>query len=62
MAPLFPPEAITALHPAAAGVPRRLNRMADLALLVAYAEEMSHPDLRTVAIAARELDPDHLAA
>jgi len=60
--PLFSPEAIAALHHAAGGVPRRLNRMADLALLVAYAEEMPRPDLRTIAIAARELDPDHLAA
>lgn len=60
--PLFPPEALAALHHAAAGLPRRLNRMADLALLVAYAEDMPHPDIRTVAIAARELDPDHLAA
>ncbi len=59
--PLFSPDALSALHHAAAGFPRRLNRMADLALLVAYAEEMPHPDLRTVAIAARELDPDHLA-
>jgi len=59
---LFPPEALAALHHAAAGLPRRLNRMADLALLVAYAEDLPHPDIRTVAIAACELDPDHLAA
>jgi type II secretory pathway predicted ATPase ExeA len=60
--PLFPPEALAALHRAADGLPRRLNRLADLALLIAYAEGLPSPDGRTVAIAAREADLDALAA
>jgi type II secretory pathway predicted ATPase ExeA len=59
---LFAPEAIGALHRAANGLPRRLNRLADLALLIAYAEGLSHPDLHAVTIAAREADLDALAA
>ena len=61
-APLFAPDALTALHRAAAGNPRRLNRLADLALLIAYAEGEPHPDAHAIAIAARETDPDGLAA
>jgi type II secretory pathway predicted ATPase ExeA len=61
-APLFTPEALTALHRAADGLPRRLNRLADLALLIAYAESLPSPDARTVAIAARDLDTDIRAA
>jgi type II secretory pathway predicted ATPase ExeA len=60
--PLFTAEALAALHQAADGHPRRLNRLADLALLIAYAEGLPHPDPRTVAIAAREADFDALAA
>jgi type II secretory pathway predicted ATPase ExeA len=61
-APLFSPESLTSLHRAADGVPRRLNRLADLSLLIAYAEGLPEPDSRAVAIAARELDLDSLAA
>jgi type II secretory pathway predicted ATPase ExeA len=60
--PLFPDEALAALHRASDGLPRRLNRLADLALLIAYAEGLPRPDARTVAVAARECDPDVLAA
>jgi len=60
--PLFPPESLSALHHAATGLPRRLNRIADMALLLAYAEDLPSADLRTVAIAARELYPEHPAA
>jgi type II secretory pathway predicted ATPase ExeA len=59
---LFGPEALAALHRAADGIPRRLNRLADLALLIAYAEGLPSPEPRTIAIAAREFDPDGLAA
>ncbi len=61
-ATLFDSEALVALHHAAEGLPRRLNRLADLALLVAYAEDRDRVDARAVAIAAREAMPDHLAA
>lgn len=60
--PLFSPEALDLLHQASEGFPRRLNRLADLALLIAYAEEQARPDARAVSIAARELDLDSLAA
>ena len=60
--PLFGAAEIVALHRAADGLPRRLNRLADLALLIAYAEELPRPDSRAVAIAAREADLDSLAA
>jgi type II secretory pathway predicted ATPase ExeA len=61
-APLFAAEALALLHRAAGGIPRRLNRLADLALLIAYAEGIPFPEPRTIAIAAREFDPDGLAA
>ena len=59
---LFDPTALSALHRAADGLPRRLNRLADLALLIAYAEGLPRPDARAVGVAAREADPEHLAA
>jgi type II secretory pathway predicted ATPase ExeA len=60
--PLFAPEALAALHSASEGLPRRLNRLADLALLIAYAQRRTRPDASTVAIAARELDIEPQAA
>ena len=59
---LFTPAALASLHYHAAGLPRRLNRLADLALLVGYAQDLAIVDTPTIAIAARELDPDGLAA
>ena len=59
---LFPPDALAALVRAGEGLPRRLNRVADFALLVAYAENLPRADARAVAIAVRETDPDSLAA
>jgi type II secretory pathway predicted ATPase ExeA len=59
---LFPPEALAALHHASDGLPRRLNRLADLSLLIAYAQSQPHPDATTVAIAARECLQEPLAA
>lgn len=61
-APLFEPDALAALHRAADGLPRRLNRLADLALLIAYARDCPRPDRDAVLAAAREADPDGLAA
>ncbi len=56
--PLFSPEALTALHRAGDGLPRRLNRLADLALLIAYAQDLATADASVVAIAAREFNRD----
>lgn len=60
--PLFAPEALAALHHAALGVPRRLNHVADLALLIAFAEGAPIVDARIVGVAAREFQGDPLAA
>ena len=60
--PLFSPAALTALYHAASGLPRRLNRIADLALLIAYAQDLAIADESTIAIAAREFNQDGLAA
>jgi type II secretory pathway predicted ATPase ExeA len=60
--PLFGREALADLHIAALGVPRRLNHLADLSLLVAFAEGRPQVDPRIVAIAAREFQLDPLAA
>jgi type II secretory pathway predicted ATPase ExeA len=59
---LFTPEALAELHLAAQGVPRRLNHLADMSLLIAYAESRPVVDPRIVAIAAREFHCDPLAA
>jgi type II secretory pathway predicted ATPase ExeA len=61
-APLFSSEALAALHHNADGLPRRLDHLADLSLLIAYAEGHAQADSRAVAIAAREFQLDHVAA
>jgi type II secretory pathway predicted ATPase ExeA len=60
--PLFDPGSLAYLHRAGDGLPRRLNRLADLSLLIAYARGLPRPDTDTVASASRELDLDGLAA
>jgi type II secretory pathway predicted ATPase ExeA len=60
--PLISPEALTSLHRSADGLPRRLSHLADLALLIAYAEGLEQADPRCVSIAAREFNLDSLAA
>ncbi len=37
---IFTPEAVEAIHHRSAGIPRRINRLADLALMVGFAEEL----------------------
>lgn len=58
----FSPEALASLHYHAAGLPRRLNRLADLAMLIGYAQALPLVDASTIAVAAREFDQDGLAA
>jgi type II secretory pathway predicted ATPase ExeA len=53
-APLFSQQALTALHHASDGIPRRLNHLADMALLIGYAKDLLVVDDATVNIAARE--------
>jgi type II secretory pathway predicted ATPase ExeA len=59
---LFDAPTVAALHRAADGLPRRLNRLADLALLIAYARDQERPDPATIATAALEAGYDALAA
>ena len=59
---LFPPSALSALHHAADGLPRRLNRLADLSLLIAYARDLPSVDEDAIAIAAREFQHGGIAA
>jgi type II secretory pathway predicted ATPase ExeA len=59
---IFAPDALAALHRAGQGLPRRMNRIADLALLIGYAREQTVIDDQTVAIAARELHYENTAA
>ncbi|MGO9596635.1 MAG: ExeA family protein [Isosphaeraceae bacterium] len=61
-APLFSSQALAALHHNADGLPRRLDHLADLSLLVAFAEGHPQADSRAVAIAAREFRIDNIAA
>ncbi len=58
----FAPGALAALHLAAGGLPRRLGRLADLALLIAYARDLPSVNEETIAIAAREFPHDLIAA
>lgn len=51
----FTNKALEALHHLAAGTPRRINRLADLALLVAYAEDIKQVDVAQVEAVAEEL-------
>jgi type II secretory pathway predicted ATPase ExeA len=38
--PIFEPDALATLHSLTHGIPRRINRLSDLALLIGYAEEL----------------------
>ena len=60
--PLFDLPALGELHRAAEGFPRRLNRLADLALLIAYAEGSAVVDRSAVVAATRESPFDLVAA
>jgi type II secretory pathway predicted ATPase ExeA len=59
--PLFSDTALTTLHRTALGLPRRLNRLADMALLIAYARDLTVADDIAVISAAREFGQDAAA-
>jgi type II secretory pathway predicted ATPase ExeA len=61
-AEIFDSDAITALHQTGQGLPRGINRLADLALLIGYAREQTVIDPQTIALAAHELIPENWAA
>ena len=52
---IFSDDALLAIHRATAGVPRRINRLCDLALLIGYAEELSQIDATQIAGVNEEL-------
>jgi type II secretory pathway predicted ATPase ExeA len=52
--PLFSPMALNLLHRSASGLPRRLNHLADIALLIAYARDVAVADDLAVASATSE--------
>ena len=52
---IFDPAALEVMHQLSGGVPRRINRLGDLALLIGYAEEQRHVTADHVAAVAEEL-------
>jgi len=52
---IFDASALDALFEMSAGVPRRLNRLCDLALLVGYADQLSHVSANEIEAVAKEL-------
>lgn len=52
---IFTPDALSAIHILAQGLPRRINRLGDLCLLVGFAEELTTIDASTVEAVAAEL-------
>jgi len=60
--PLFDPPSLLDLHRAADGLPRHLDRLADLALLIAFANGLDRPGPAEVLAAARDPGFETLAA
>ena len=54
-AEIFDESAIAELHAASAGIPRRINRLCDLALLVGYADKIETISARQIEAVAEEL-------
>jgi general secretion pathway protein A len=53
--PIFEPEAMRPLHELSAGIPRRINRLCDLALLVGFADESQTISAEQVEAVSEEL-------
>jgi general secretion pathway protein A len=51
----FEPEAVRRLHDLAQGIPRRVNQLADLALLAAAGKQLPQVNAETVAVVSEEL-------
>jgi general secretion pathway protein A len=52
---IFDDEALETIHRLSFGVPRRINRLADLALLIGYAEELTQIGAPQIEAVAEEL-------
>jgi general secretion pathway protein A len=55
--PLFTDQALASLHDVSGGIPRRINRIGDMALLVGFAEQRSVIDEQQIESLASELLP-----
>ena len=53
--PVFTDDALESLHELSDGLPRRVNRLADLALLIGFAEERDHLTGEQIAAVSEEL-------
>lgn len=60
--PLFDDPLARELHHLGLGLPRRMNRLADMALLIAFARGLDHPDADCLRLAFGEVSPSLVAA
>lgn len=54
--PIFDPPAVTRLHQLTHGIPRRINQLADLALLAGAGEQLQKIDAKVVELVHKELE------
>jgi general secretion pathway protein A len=54
---IFDPHAVEALHERSGGIPRRINRLADLALVVGYADQLDSIGAREIEAVAEDIPP-----
>ena len=59
--PIFSDAALVAIHELSGGLPRRINRLCDFALLVGYAEELTAIDIEQIEGVHAELDLNRAA-
>lgn len=59
---MFTHEALHRIQQYTLGVPRRINRLCDLALMIGFAQELDHLDGPIIDIAQRELSTSSMAA
>lgn len=53
---LFTPDALERIHEQSGGLPRRINRLCDMALLVGFADDLASIDHRQIEAVAEELE------
>ena len=54
---IFDQDALEALHERSGGIPRRINRLADLALVVGYADQLDNIGAREIEAVAEDIPP-----
>ncbi|MCU0708420.1 MAG: AAA family ATPase [Pirellula sp.] len=60
--PVFTDRALEAIQEASLGIPRRINRLCDMSLMIGYAQELKQIDAPVVHIAQHELSSRSMAA